>query len=1035
MSMMRSPSPTTQRVTARILLVDDQVMLRDTLRIELEEDGYAVFTASTAAEALDVAASEPIDLILTDLVMPERDGMWLLHEIGRVRPAAKVIMVTGYGSADSAVEALQAGAFDYLEKPLEAERLKAKVRKALRVKRLEELRQHAEDESIRRTQELSVLYSVSQTVTQSLDISEILEISLGKVLEVMDLAGAAMFLLDEQGEHLQVAHAAGLRRQERRRLARLNPSDGSLRRILEGGHLVVPDVRQAKRVGQLFGDGPYQSCLAVPVSHRGEAIGVLGVLSRRGHVLSEEDVHLLASIGNQLGTAIANARLFEQQRRQAEQLRLIHRVGREILSSLHEQETLDMILQGATKTLPVDKAAVVYRDEGKSPRGYAVVAALNMAGETVRSLQQDIDDWMAAWIPEWEQQELGPIHVQDARADSRVHPALVQEEVSSLLAVPLVLKGEVAGVLMLCNCATAAAFDPDDRSTAVIYGDLAAVAIKNSRTFEGVERRRYEEQGELLELSTQLLGTLDPDRVAEIVCEWVARATHSDGVLVLLAEPGSDRVSVRARHGWPEDAAVASLIGGPDSIAGFALEQKEAVLSPDLRAEHRWDVPEFVLDLGFRAAMAAPFVMNDDVLGALVITFREPRWFTEDDSRGFLLVADRAAAAVHQAFLYERVRQREEELARVNEHLRVAYGQLRRHATVIEQANALTAASASSMDIDRLYRNVAEYALGITQSSVAVLTGRAAEGGERVVSAGPGHLPASFPRDQLLSAVAAAKAPVWWPESGPSPTDGTPPVLAVPLMDGTTVRGMLMVMAKDEAAFTDEDAKLLQTLANQAVIAERTIRLYGDLEETYDTTLEALVAALDARDRETEHHSQRVAAMSLAIGRRLGIEEGSQEWVDTYRGAVLHDVGKIGVADAILRKPDRLTPSEWAEMRRHPEYAYHMLKDVKFLTGALEVVYAHHERYDGKGYPRGLKSEDIPLGSRIFAVADAFDAMTSDRPYRKAMSWAEALQEIRRHTGTQFDPKVVEAFEEVYRDLMSGKLQVHPVSSRDLGVA
>jgi len=182
------------------------------------------------------------------------------------------------------------------------------------------------------------------------------------------------------------------------------------------------------------------------------------------------------------------------------------------------------------------------------------------------------------------------------------------------------------------------------------------------------------------------------------------------------------------------------------------------------------------------------------------------------------------------------------------------------------------------------------------------------------------------------------------------------------------------------------------------------------LKETYDATLEALAAALDARDRDTGGHSSRVSVYTMDMARRLGIREGSAEWIDIERASLLHDVGKIGVPDSILNKPGPLTADEWQEMRKHPAIGYEMLREVKFLSAAAEIVYSHHERYDGKGYPKGLKDGEIPLGSRIFAVADAFDAMTSDRPYRRALDWRKAREEIVNNSGVQFDPKVVEAF-------------------------
>jgi hypothetical protein len=203
--------------------------------------------------------------------------------------------------------------------------------------------------------------------------------------------------------------------------------------------------------------------------------------------------------------------------------------------------------------------------------------------------------------------------------------------------------------------------------------------------------------------------------------------------------------------------------------------------------------------------------------------------------------------------------------------------------------------------------------------------------------------------------------------------------------------------------------------ANREILAMST-----RLKETYDATLEALAAALDARDSETGGHSTRVSVYTMDMARFLGVKNDSDEWLDVERASLLHDVGKIGVADSILNKAGPLTAEEWQEMRKHPAIGYEMLKDVKFLAGAAEIVYSHHERYDGKGYPEGLKGDAIPLGSRIFAVADAFDAMTSNRPYRRALDWQQARDEIVTNRGIQFDPQVVEAFLECLDDWKTG---------------
>ena len=181
-----------------------------------------------------------------------------------------------------------------------------------------------------------------------------------------------------------------------------------------------------------------------------------------------------------------------------------------------------------------------------------------------------------------------------------------------------------------------------------------------------------------------------------------------------------------------------------------------------------------------------------------------------------------------------------------------------------------------------------------------------------------------------------------------------------------------------------------------------------ELESTYRTTLEALGSAIDTRDLGTHAHSRRVRGYSLTIARAYGMPE--VELRDLEHGVLLHDIGKIGIPDAILLKPGPLTPAEWKIMRTHPEIGRQLVEQIPFLRGAVPIVYHHHERWDGTGYPLGLKGEQIPLGARIFAIADAFDAMTFDRPYSRAISLESARREIERSAGSHFDPRVVNVF-------------------------
>ncbi len=204
---------------------------------------------------------------------------------------------------------------------------------------------------------------------------------------------------------------------------------------------------------------------------------------------------------------------------------------------------------------------------------------------------------------------------------------------------------------------------------------------------------------------------------------------------------------------------------------------------------------------------------------------------------------------------------------------------------------------------------------------------------------------------------------------------------------------------------------------------------YRQLQDTYKSTLEALGSALDTRDVGTEAHSRRVHGYSLATAREYGVPEPLLG--DIAHGVLLHDIGKIGIPDAILLKPGPLTPDEWKVMRRHPEIGKRLIETIPFLREAVPIVYHHHERWDGSGYPLGLKGEGIPLGARIFAVVDAFDAMTFDRPYSKAITFEAAKAEIKRCSGTHFDPTVVQAFFRVPEVLLADirRKSVEPVTA------
>jgi HD-GYP domain-containing protein (c-di-GMP phosphodiesterase class II) len=238
---------------------------------------------------------------------------------------------------------------------------------------------------------------------------------------------------------------------------------------------------------------------------------------------------------------------------------------------------------------------------------------------------------------------------------------------------------------------------------------------------------------------------------------------------------------------------------------------------------------------------------------------------------------------------------------------------------------------------------------------------------------------------------------------------------AVPIIAKGALTGVMEVLNRAQPRSDPHWLDLLNTLAGQAAIAIENANLFDGLQRSnaemtmaYEATIEGWSRAMDLRDKETEGHSQRVTEMAVRLAIAMGVPDSAV--IHVRRGALLHDIGKLGVPDQILLKPGRLTDVEWVIMRGHPLLAYELLSPIAYLNAALDIPYCHHEKWDGTGYPRGLKGEEIPLAARIFALADVWDALNSDRPYRQAWPQERIVAYFREQSGRQFEPHILEAF-------------------------
>ncbi|MDD5748396.1 MAG: GAF domain-containing protein [Actinomycetota bacterium] len=426
-------------------------------------------------------------------------------------------------------------------------------------------------------------------------------------------------------------------------------------------------------------------------------------------------------------------------------------------------------------------------------------------------------------------------------------------------------------------------------------------------------------------------------------------------------------------------------------------------------------ISSYMKKMRARCLLLVPLRVRDRNLGIMLLESGEE---TCIDSSELIELATRFANKVAAAMENARLHGSEQQ-------------KLKETMALLEVARLVT----STLDVDLMLSHVAQITLDVCEvlkCSVFLYlsenerffpsaTASKLQGNEWETLFGEGISVSDLREEDVRTLMASKKVVVSNPESSPFyPGEGfenigVKSVVLVPVCSRDRLLGIIVLYSEEEPDEIEEDElNLVSAIAGQAAVALDNASLYEDLEMSYFSTVKALAKAIEVKDPYTHGHSERVTEYALAIAKRLGVSEWERR--NLKYAAALHDIGKIGIARTILNKPGSLSEEEFAHVKTHPQLGDSIIEPVGFLEEPRNIILHHHERYDGKGYPDGLKGEEIPLGARILAVADSFEAMMSDRPYRKALSIEDAVKEIENNAGGQFDPLVVRAFIEVVRE-------------------
>ncbi len=530
---------------------------------------------------------------------------------------------------------------------------------------------------------------------------------------------------------------------------------------------------------------------------------------------------------------------------------------------------------------------------------------------------------------------------------------------------------------------------------------------------------RDEEVGLLLAASASVSSSLSVDKILQTLCNKIASSRKVTFCRVSLLEPETGMMVIKAVAAarpveWDyrvgdkfrlEDAHYHSQVLNCGSLV---LIKKDGLSTADRGREWDW-----VLTPDTQSALLLPLWAGDDIIG--VVTLGEVRsWkratFSSNKTEFYRTLVNHAATAIDNARLYEKAGRQVRELSAMHNISQALTSTLNYQEVinaVAQKVGSLFGAQFASVLIpDEKRRNLKIVAsFNLSREYIWAINKK------RRMPMGAGPVGKAFMERKpfVVENVFSDRSYEQWKHI--ASMQGYASLIALPLVAKNESIGVICIYFAEPRKFDQAEIDLLATSANESAIAIENARMYLDLQEALVGTIRSLAETIDAKDPYTRGHSERVSLYAEAIGRGLGL--GSEELRTVRYAGYLHDVGKIGIPDAILSKTGKLSLEEFNIIKKHPVRSERILEPVSFPFPVQPIVRHHHERFDGKGYPDGLAGEEIPLGARILLVADAYEAMTSDRPYRKAHTAERALKELMANKGTQFDPRVADVFAKV----------------------
>jgi len=955
----------------RVLYVDDYQLDRELVRdaLGIEPGEFQVTETASRADFESALANGEFDLVLSDFNILGFEGLQVLEAVHAKDPNLPVVIVTGTGSEQTAVEAMKGGAADYvIKKPEHIRRLPLAIHAVLEKKRQEDALRDSEER-------YRSLFEDSPVSLWEEDFSAVKQ-----CVEDLRKQGIADFRSYFKSHPEQAINC--------------------LKQIK------VVDVNQATM--KLYG-----------AKSKTEIMNNLTLILGEYHEGLQEELVNIVEGKTEFEWQGTNYTLSGVQRV----------VNTRWSAAPGHEDTLDKILLSMIDVTERKQAEEALRE---SEEKYRVL----FEGSTHGILATDVETkrfvdanpsmcrMLGYSAAELLQLGLADLHPKDA-LDHVISgmETMTREGQSLQAAIPCLRKD---GTVFYADIGGATTISHGRRWLVGFFADVTDRKRAEEELY-GVNRALR-----TLSLSNEaLVRASDESSLFESVCRILVEQGGYRLAWVGLAEQ-DDQKTVRpvAQAGYEQEYLETVQITWADTErgrgpTGTAIRTGRPVIANDFSTDSDFTPwREQATKRGFASSIALPFGSeNTQPLGAISIYAAEPNAFTAEEVQLLTQLANDLGYGI--------------ESLRTRQARRQGQEQLERQLVRLESLRTIDTTIAASLDL-RLTLNVlldqVTTQLKVDAADVLLLNPHsqmlehAAARGFRTealkhtrLRLGEGYAGQAALRRSPVRIPALSDAPDGLRRAPLLEAEGFAAYYGMPLIAKGRVKGVLEIFHRSPLEPDREWEEFLDNLAGQAALAIDAAELFTDLQRSnldltlaYDATIEGWSRALDLRDKETEGHTQRVTEMAESLARALGVEE--ETLIHVRRGALLHDIGKMGVPDATLLKPGPLTEEEWGFMRKHPTYAYEMLSPIAYLKPALDIPYCHHEKWDGTGYPRGLKGEEIPLSARAFAIVDVWDALRSDRPYRPGWPEEKVLEHLREQKGKHFDPRVLEAFFQLLKE-------------------